>query len=71
MRQRFRPSITGADLARKLGVSRSAVSGWLAGEYLPTPELMARIEDLTGIPMRSWTEPELEGAAELTGTEHG
>jgi transcriptional regulator with XRE-family HTH domain len=46
-----------SQLARELGVSPQAVSGWVTGRAKPTPELMARLEDLLGIPMRSWTEP--------------
>jgi transcriptional regulator with XRE-family HTH domain len=45
-----------ADLAEKLGVSRQAVSDWVSGDSQPKPDLMAKIEDLLGIPMRSWTE---------------
>jgi transcriptional regulator with XRE-family HTH domain len=46
-----------SELARRLGVTRQAVTGWLKGKNLPSPELMARLEDLAGIPMRAWTEP--------------
>jgi transcriptional regulator with XRE-family HTH domain len=49
--------ISRADLAAKLGVSRQAVSDWLNGDALPTADRMAQLEDLLGIPMRSWTEP--------------
>lgn len=79
LKKAFRPSITGAELSRQLGVSRQAVSGWVNGDFLPSPDMMARIEDILGIPMRSWTE-ELPGedreegasdASDLTGTEHG
>ncbi len=45
-----------AELARKLGVSAQSVSDWVAGKSKPKPDLMAQIEDLTGIPMRAWTE---------------
>ncbi len=45
-----------AELARKLDVSAQAVSDWVAGKSKPKPDLMAQIEDLTGIPMRAWTE---------------
>lgn len=71
LRKRFRPAMTGAELARELGVTRQAVGNWLAGTHLPSPDLMARIEDLTGIPMRAWTEDvESEDCEGLTGTEH-
>jgi hypothetical protein len=33
------------------------VSRWKSGKRPPAPEFMARIEDLTGIPMRAWVEP--------------
>lgn len=56
LRKRFQPEMTGAELARSLRVTRQAVANWLTGESLPSPRLMARIEDLTGIPMRAWTE---------------
>lgn len=53
-----------SDLAKKLNVSPQAVSGWVSGKSKPSPELMARLEDLLGIPMRSWTEASAdEGAA--------
>lgn len=47
--------LTQAQLARELEVSAQAVSDWLRGDSLPRPELMAKIEDITGVPMRSWT----------------
>jgi transcriptional regulator with XRE-family HTH domain len=46
-----------AELARRLGVSPQAVSGWVMGNAKPTADLMAKIEDVLGIPMRAWTEP--------------
>lgn len=53
----LRPKVMSqSDLAKELGVSPQAVSGWVVGRAKPTPELMARIEDLFGIPMRAWTE---------------
>ena len=65
----LRPKVMSqSDLAKELGVSPQAVSGWVIGRAKPTPDLMARIEDLLGIPMRAWTETEDEsghkGAAE-------
>jgi transcriptional regulator with XRE-family HTH domain len=59
--------MSAADLARELGVSPQAVSGWIHGRALPSAEYMARLEDLLGIPMRDWTEP----APEATGTDGG
>lgn len=47
-----------SDLARALGVTPQSVSNWVNGQSKPAPENMRRIEDLLGIPMRDWTEPE-------------
>lgn len=44
-----------SELARQLDVSPQAVSDWVRGDCQPKPELMAKIEDLLGIPMRAWT----------------
>ncbi len=47
------------------------VSRWKSGERPPAPKFMARIEDLTGIPMRAWVEPAADdgdGSAAPTGT---
>ena len=49
--------MTAAELARKLGVSPQAVSGWIKGKAVPAPEKLRALEDVTGIPMRAWTEP--------------
>lgn len=46
-----------AELGRQLGVTAQAVNAWIRGGSVPSPDLMAKIEDLTGIPMRDWTEP--------------
>lgn len=47
--------MTQAELARQLEVSPQAVSDWLRGDSVPKPNLMAKIEDLLGVPMRAWT----------------
>jgi transcriptional regulator with XRE-family HTH domain len=61
----FAPKVmTQSELARELHVSPQAVSGWVAGKATPTPALMARIEDLLGIPMRSWTKEAPQGEVE-------
>lgn len=53
--QLVRPApMNSSELADKLGVSRQSVSKWLAGKSMPSVEAMAKIEDLTGIPMRAW-----------------
>lgn len=51
----LRPQMKQAELARVLKVSPQTVSDWLRGDSQPKPELMAKIEDLLGVPMRSWT----------------
>ena len=67
------PKIKAAKLAEKLGVTSQAVSAWVRGEAKPEPLHMAKLEDLLGIPMRSWLDPD-ESADDLpavapTGTE--
>ena len=49
--------MTASELARKLGVTPQAVSGWIRGKAVPGPETLRALEDVTGIPMRAWTEP--------------
>ena len=56
-----------ADLAEKLGVSRQAVSGWVTGKSKPSREMMVKLEDELGIPMRAWTEEPSEETP--TGTD--
>ena len=46
-----------SELAEKLGVSPQAVSKWVRGAGKPSLELMARIEELMGIPIKAWTQP--------------
>ena len=38
-------------------IDEPMVSRWKNGKRSPAPEHMARIEDLTRIPMRAWVEP--------------
>lgn len=45
-----------------LRVDEPMVSRWVRGERKPTPEQMAALEDIAGIPMRAWVE-EAKGAA--------
>lgn len=45
-----------------LRVDEPTVSRWVRGERKPTPEQMAKLEDLVGIPMRAWVEG-VRGAA--------
>lgn len=63
LRAAVTPSMSQAELARKLGVSAQAVSAWLSGAAMPRPEKMAQIESLLGIPMRAWTEEPATPAA--------
>lgn len=58
LRRALAPAMNQARLAEKLGVSQQAVSNWLHGTSKPTLKTMAALEDLLGIPIRSWGEPE-------------
>lgn len=58
---------TQASLARELDVKRQAVGQWVSGDAQPKPTLMAKLEDLLGIPMRAWTQ--IRAAAKRTGTD--
>lgn len=46
----IRAGLNQSGLAEKLGVSREAVSKWLAGESFPTPDKLLRIGVLLGLP---------------------
>jgi transcriptional regulator with XRE-family HTH domain len=60
-----KPKLSQVELAKQLGVTKQAVQGYLNGDFQPSPDLMAKIEDLLGIPMRAWTEaPESANEAE-------
>lgn len=50
------PKLTQEELAERLGVTQQAVSSWANGRTKPSAEVMAKIEDLLGISMRSWVE---------------
>lgn len=56
LRSCISPAFTRDELAAQLGVTKQAIYAWLNGIARPTPDKMAKIEDLTGIPMRSWAE---------------
>jgi transcriptional regulator with XRE-family HTH domain len=60
--------MTQAELARRLGVSRQAVTAWLNGSK-PDADSMAKIEDLLGIPMRAWAEEAAPSQPASTGTD--
>lgn len=64
--RRLKTLVDRGELAKRLDVSRQAVSSWLLGHSVPSPERMAELERVYGIPMRTWTEPasdSAEGAA--------
>jgi ribosome-binding protein aMBF1 (putative translation factor) len=61
------PKVTQEELSAKLGVTQQSISSWIVGRAKPTPERMAVLEDLLGIPMRDWTEED-EGS-ETTAAE--
>lgn len=48
---------TQEQIAKRLGVTQQAVSGWKTGRSAPSARVMAAIEDAFGIPMRSWLVP--------------
>lgn len=54
---KLEPQMTATELARRLGVTPQAVSGWVRGKALPSPKMLRALEDVLGIPMRAWTEP--------------
>lgn len=57
LEEAVRPKVMApGELAKRLGVSPQAVSGWVTGKSKPAPDVMARLEDLLKIPMRAWTE---------------
>lgn len=43
--------------AKRLTVDRRTYVQWETGSGIPSLPLAARLEDVTGIPMRAWTEP--------------
>jgi transcriptional regulator with XRE-family HTH domain len=49
---------TQQSLADELGVTRAAVNEWCRGKARPRPDVMRRLEELLGITMQDWTEPE-------------
>lgn len=57
LKPRTELGMSAADLGRELGVTSQAVSQWLRGDNLPRPEVMRKLQELTGIPMQDWTEP--------------
>lgn len=51
-----KPKLSQVELARELDVSKQTIQSYVKGDCRPSPEMMARIEDIFGIPMRDWTE---------------
>lgn len=59
----LRPKVMSqSELAEKLEVSPQAVSKWVRGDGRPAPKLMAKIEEVLGIPMREWADESPEEA---------
>jgi transcriptional regulator with XRE-family HTH domain len=46
---RQRSGLTQADLARRIGVDRSSISGWEGGRRDPSRHVVARIADVCGV----------------------
>jgi transcriptional regulator with XRE-family HTH domain len=71
LREALRPRMKASELAEKLGVTQQAINAWLCGSARPTVEHMAKLEELAGVPLRSWLEPwdEEEPSDGATGTE--
>jgi transcriptional regulator with XRE-family HTH domain len=42
------------DLAQRLGVDETAVGRWLRGKRLPNAQSAAQIENVVGVPARTW-----------------
>jgi transcriptional regulator with XRE-family HTH domain len=53
--QELKKLVDRGELAKRLECSRQAISSWLTGDSIPSPEKMAKLESIYGIPMRSWT----------------
>lgn len=47
-------SVTGADVARALGVSKQTVSCWRSGKKLPEPSMRRALETAYAIPCAAW-----------------
>lgn len=52
----LKPPITAAELARRVGVSSTAVGQWISGATAPSRDNAAAIETITGIPASAWVE---------------
>jgi len=47
---------TQAQLAEELGITQSALSMIINGQRVPRPELLIKIHELTGVPLKSLLE---------------
>jgi len=56
LRECISPKFSQTEIAERLGVTKQAVYAWVNGHGRPTPDKLAKLEDLTGIPMRAWAE---------------
>jgi transcriptional regulator with XRE-family HTH domain len=54
--KKLKSLVNRGELAARLKCSRQAISLWLSGDSIPSPDRMAELEKIYGIPMREWTE---------------
>jgi transcriptional regulator with XRE-family HTH domain len=59
--------VSRGELAGRLKCSRQAISLWLSGDSIPSPDRMAELERIYGIPMRLWTEDAEPAADDAKG----
>lgn len=70
LRAALTPKMTQEQLAAQLDVTQQAISSWANGRTSPSPEVMAKLEDILQIPMRDWASKlDEEAAPQATGTE--
>lgn len=60
---RDRSTLKQYELAERLGIHEAYLSQLLSGARRPSRELSLRIEDQTGIPVRSWSDNSHGGSA--------
>lgn len=56
------------DLAAQIGIRRPYLSQILHGDRRPSLETLERIERVTGVPIKSWTDTHASDLADSTGT---
>ena len=51
-------NISRADFARQLGVTGQAVSRWVMGQSIPSPETQLTVSEITAgqVPLESWAQ---------------